>query len=53
MYALSGASLSVHGLGVTEHRWGSHGVMALCNVALATGNIARPGTGINPASRPE
>ena len=48
MYALSGASLSVDGLGVTEHRLGSHGVMALCNLALANGNIARPGTGINP-----
>jgi formate dehydrogenase major subunit len=47
-YAMSGASLSVHGLGMTEHRWGSHGVMALVNLALATGNIGRPGTGINP-----
>lgn len=47
-YATSGASLCVHGLGVTEHRWGSHGVIALCNLALATGNIGRPGTGINP-----
>ena len=25
----SGASMALHGLGVTEHRWGSHGVMAL------------------------
>ena len=33
---------------MTEHRWGSHGVMALVNLALATGNIGRPGTGINP-----
>jgi formate dehydrogenase major subunit len=48
LYATSGASLAVHGLGVTEHRWGSHGVIALCNLALATGNIGRPGTGINP-----
>jgi len=47
-YATSGASLCAHGLGVTEHRWGSHGVMALCNLALATGNLGRPGTGINP-----
>jgi len=47
-YASSGASLCVHGLGMTEHRWGSHGVMALVNLALATGNIGRPGTGINP-----
>ena len=47
-YAMSGASLCVHGLGVAEHRWGSHGVMSLVNLALATGNIGRPGTGINP-----
>ena len=47
-YGSSGASLCVHGLGVTEHRWGSHGVIALCNLALATGNIGKPGTGINP-----
>jgi len=48
LYASSGRSLSVHGLGVTEHRWGSHGVMALVDLALATGNIGRPGTGVNP-----
>nr|MBI3614824.1 formate dehydrogenase subunit alpha [Nitrospirota bacterium] len=48
LYAASSASSCVHGLGVTEHRWGSHGVIALCNLALATGNIGRPGTGINP-----
>lgn len=47
-YAGSGASMCVHGLGVTEHRWGSHGVIALVNLALATGNLGRPGTGINP-----
>jgi len=47
-YGSSSASLCVHGLGVTEHRWGSHGVIGLCNLALATGNIGKPGTGINP-----
>jgi predicted molibdopterin-dependent oxidoreductase YjgC len=47
-YAKSGASLCLHGLGVTEHRWGSHGVIAICNLALATGNVGRPGTGVNP-----
>ncbi len=47
-YGSSGASFCVHGLGVTEHRWGSHGVIALCNLSLATGNIGKPGTGINP-----
>jgi formate dehydrogenase major subunit len=48
LYGSSRASYCCHGLGVTEHRWGSHGVIALCNLALATGNIGRPGTGINP-----
>ena len=47
-YGSSSASLCVHGLGVTEHRWGSHGVIALCNLAMATGNIGKPGAGINP-----
>ncbi|MEY4528769.1 MAG: hypothetical protein RL768_2488 [Nitrospirota bacterium] len=48
LYATSGASLCVHGLGMTEHRWGSHGVMALVDLALATGSLGKPGTGINP-----
>lgn len=47
-YATSAASYCVHGLGMTEHRWGSHGVMALVNLALAAGQLGRPGTGINP-----
>ena len=48
LYGSSGGSFCVHGLGVTEHRWGSHGVIALCNLAMATGNIGKPGAGINP-----
>jgi formate dehydrogenase alpha subunit len=48
LYATSGASMAVHGLGVTEHLTGSYGVMALANLAILTGNIGRPGTGINP-----
>jgi len=48
LYASSGASMACHGLGVTEHRTGSYGVMALANLAILTGNVGRPGTGINP-----
>lgn len=48
LYAQSGASMCIHGLGVTEHKFGSHGVIALCDLALVTGNVGRPGTGINP-----
>ncbi len=48
LYATAKPSLCVHGLGVTEHTQGTEGVMALVNLALLTGNIGRPGTGINP-----
>lgn len=48
LYSTSEASMAVHGLGVTEHRTGSYGVMALANLAILTGNVGRPGTGINP-----
>ena len=37
-----------YGLGVTEHSQGSTAVMALANLAMATGNIGRPGVGVNP-----
>lgn len=48
MYATSGASAMFHGLGVTEHYQGSFGVMLLANLALLTGNVGRPGVGVNP-----
>jgi formate dehydrogenase major subunit len=48
MYATNKPSLSVHGLGMTEHIQGTEGIMALVNLALITGNIGKPGTGINP-----
>ncbi len=48
MYATSGASMAFHGLGVTEHRTGSYGVMAVANLAIVTGNVGRPGVGVNP-----
>ncbi|HYF49250.1 MAG TPA: formate dehydrogenase subunit alpha [Planctomycetota bacterium] len=48
LYATSGASMAAHGLGMTEHKYGSYGIMTLCNMAILTGNVGRPGTGINP-----
>ncbi len=48
LYATHKPALSVHGLGMTEHVQGTEGVMALVNLALLTGNIGKPGTGINP-----
>jgi formate dehydrogenase major subunit len=47
-YAAHGPALSVHGLGLTEHVQGTDGVLALVNLALLTGNVGKPGSGINP-----
>ncbi len=48
LYSHSRASMCLHGLGVSEHKTGSYGVMALANLAMLTGNVGKPGTGINP-----
>ena len=48
LYATGGPAMIVHGLGVTEHRQGTDGVSGLVNLALLTGNIGRPGAGVNP-----
>ena len=37
-----------YGLGVTEHSQGSTMVMGIANLAMVTGNIGRPGVGVNP-----
>jgi formate dehydrogenase major subunit len=48
IYATNGPSMIVNGLGITEHRQGTDGVSALVNLALLTGNVGRPGAGVNP-----
>jgi len=48
LYASAKPSMCFHGLGVTEHTQGTEGVMCLVNLALLTGDIGKPGTGINP-----
>jgi formate dehydrogenase major subunit len=48
LYATGGNGAIYYGLGVTEHSQGSTTVMAIANLALATGNIGRPGVGVNP-----
>ncbi len=47
-YASSDNAMEFHGLGVTEHFQGSKTVMLLSNLAMMTGNIGRPGVGLNP-----
>jgi formate dehydrogenase major subunit len=48
LYATGGNGAIYYGLGVTEHSQGSTMVMGMANLAMATGNIGKPGTGVNP-----
>ena len=48
LYATGGNGAIYYGLGVTEHSQGSSTVMAIANLAMATGNIGHRGVGVNP-----
>ncbi len=48
IYAGDKPSMAMHGLGMTEHLQGTEGVMSIVNLALLTGNIGKPGSGVNP-----
>jgi formate dehydrogenase major subunit len=48
LYATGGRGAIYYGLGVTEHSQGTTAVMAIANLAMATGNIGRPGVGVSP-----
>ena len=48
LFATGGNGSIYYGLGVTEHSQGSTTVMAIANLAMATGNIGREGVGVNP-----
>ncbi|ESZ09543.1 formate dehydrogenase subunit alpha [Mesorhizobium sp. L48C026A00] len=48
LFAAGGNGAIYYGLGVTEHSQGSTAVIAIANLAMATGNIGRPGVGVNP-----
>jgi formate dehydrogenase major subunit len=48
IYATETPSMAMHGLGMTEHFQGTEGVMTIVNLALLTGNIGKPGAGVNP-----
>ncbi len=48
LFATGGNAAIYYGLGVTEHSQGSTMVMAMANIAMATGNIGREGVGVNP-----
>jgi formate dehydrogenase major subunit len=48
LYATGGNGAIYYGLGITEHSQGTTAVLALANLAMATGNLGRVGVGVNP-----
>ena len=48
LYASMRPAMSINGLGLTEHIQGTEGVMTLAQLALLTGNVGKPGSGVNP-----
>lgn len=47
-YATASAAMAFHGLGVTEHSYGTYAIMLITDLAMITGNIGRRGVGVNP-----
>ncbi len=48
MYAAAKSAVLVWSMGMTQHRFGSDNVRAIINLALARGNVGRPGAGLMP-----
>jgi formate dehydrogenase major subunit len=48
LYASAGAAAIYYAMGITQHSTGTDNVKAIANLAMLTGNIGRPGTGVNP-----
>lgn len=48
IYGSAGTAAIFYTMGITQHRNGTDNVKCIANLALATGNLGRPGTGINP-----
>ncbi|MEL7561616.1 formate dehydrogenase subunit alpha [Dehalogenimonas sp. 4OHTPN] len=48
LYASSQPSAILYAMGITQHSHGTDNVLAVANLAMLTGNIGKPGGGVNP-----
>jgi formate dehydrogenase alpha subunit len=48
LYASSKTSAILYAMGITQHSHGTDNVFAVSNLAMLTGNIGKPGSGVNP-----
>lgn len=48
MYATNRPTALFYAMGITQHSHGTDNVIAIANLAMLTGNIGKPGSGVNP-----
>ncbi len=48
LYASAERASICYAMGLTQHSTGTDNVKSICNLALLTGNLGKPGTGVNP-----
>ncbi len=48
MYATNHPAAILYAMGITQHSHGTDNVIATANLAMLTGNIGKPGSGVNP-----
>lgn len=48
LYAINKPSAILYGMGITQHSHGTDNVLATANLAMLTGNVGKPSTGVNP-----
>ena len=48
VYAQSPNSSILYAMGITQHATGTNNVLALANLSMATGQIGKPSSGVNP-----
>jgi formate dehydrogenase alpha subunit len=48
LYAQSGSASILYAMGITQHAHGTNNVLALANLAMITGQIGKPSSGVNP-----
>jgi formate dehydrogenase alpha subunit len=48
IYATTEPATILYAMGITQHSHGTDNVLAISNLAMLTGNIGKPSTGVNP-----
>jgi len=48
MFATHKPASILYGMGITQHSHGTDNVLAIANLAMLTGNIGKPSSGVNP-----